>query len=144
MSRGGVEAVGTSMRRGIGYATDPSAYDEEQPVLLGGLEQLSLLAVARLGPRSYGVFLCHEIRKRTGRELLYASVYKALKRLELRGYVVGSVLAGAGSTGPHPRRFFELTGVGHRALRISLSAADAMRAGLNGLDHPAAARDRLQ
>jgi len=132
------------MRKGIGYPTDPSAYDENQPVLLGGLEQLSLLAVARLGHKSYGMFLCHEIRKRTGRRLMYASVYTSLKRLELRGYVVGSALSGGGPTGHHPRRFFELTGTGRRALRISLAAADAMRAGLNGLDHPAASRDRLQ
>lgn len=131
------------MRRGIGYPRDPKDYDEDQPALLGGLEQLSLLAVARLGHKSYGVFLCHEIRKRTGRRLLYASVYKALKRLELRGYVVGSALSGGGPTGRQPHRFFELTGVGQRALRSSLAAADAMRAGLNGLDHPAASRCRL-
>ncbi|HTE04875.1 MAG TPA: hypothetical protein VK824_01680 [Planctomycetota bacterium] len=54
---------------------DPAYYEDDQPMLLCGLEQLSLLAVARLGSRS--------------------------------------------------------------------DATDAMRDGLNGLDHPAAARERL-
>jgi len=113
-------------------------------MLLCGLEQLSLLAVIRLVERSYGTFLCREIQVRTGRRIIYPSVYKSLKRLEEKGYVVGETLAHGAPRGPNPRRPFALTGLGRRVLHASLAATDAMRDGLNGLDHPAAARERLQ
>lgn len=51
---------------------------------LGHLEHLVLLAIARLGPDSYGVSIIDELQQHAGRPILRPSVYLSLRRLETR------------------------------------------------------------
>jgi DNA-binding PadR family transcriptional regulator len=85
---------------------------------LGELEEIVLLAVARLGDEAYGMTIRREIDRRTGRNVAIGTVYQALDRLLDKGHL----RAGDGPSGPRderPRRFFTLTASGARALRTS-------------------------
>jgi DNA-binding PadR family transcriptional regulator len=86
---------------------------------LGHLEQLVLLAILRLGNRSYGVPILEEIRTRTGREYLRPSVYIALRRLEAKGLVKSRLGDPTPERGGRAKRFFALTAPGHRQLEQS-------------------------
>jgi DNA-binding PadR family transcriptional regulator len=89
---------------------------------LGHLEQLVLLAVVRLGEKSYGVPILEEIRARTGREYLRPSVYIALRRLEAKGLLKSRLGEPAAERGGRAKRFFALTAAGHRQLEQSRAA----------------------
>ena len=57
------------------------------PVRLGELEQLTLIALLRLGKDSYGVTVRDEITGRTGRAMSFGTVYSTLARLDEKGLV---------------------------------------------------------
>ena len=59
-------------------------------VFLGEFEQLTLLAVARLGAEAYGVALRQEIEERSFRPVAIGSVYSALDRMERKGFMRAS------------------------------------------------------
>ena len=75
---------------------------------LGEFEQLVLLAVLRLEGEGYGVSVCQDIERRTGRAVGLGSVYATLDRLSRKGLVVHEVAvptpvrgpAGRGTAGP--------------------------------------------
>ena len=89
---------------------------------LGHLEQLVLLAILRLGERTYGVPILEEINTRTGREYLRPSVYIALRRLEAKGLVKSRLGEPTPERGGRAKRFFTLTAAGHRQLEQSRAA----------------------
>lgn len=97
---------------------------------LGELEQVVLLAVARLEGRGYGVSVRREIERRTGRDVSVGSVYATLARLEEKGLVT------AWEGEPHPRRggrarkHFRVEPAGARALEASRGMMDAMWQGV--------------
>jgi DNA-binding PadR family transcriptional regulator len=93
---------------------------------LGHLEHLVLLALLRLGDRSYGVPILEEIKARTGREHLRPSVYIALRRLEAKGLVKSRLGDPTPERGGRAKRFFTLTAAGHRQLDLSRAALTAM------------------
>ena len=50
---------------------------------LGSFELMVSLVLMRLGDSAYGVPICEELEKRTGRDVAVGSVYAALERLKL-------------------------------------------------------------
>jgi DNA-binding PadR family transcriptional regulator len=91
---------------------------------LGDLQQMVMLAVARLGDRAYGAAIRDELNAVASRRVSVPTVYVTLVRLEERG------LASSRSEGPEPglggraRRVFALTPAGWDALedaRLSMS-----------------------
>lgn len=93
---------------------------------LGPLEHLVLLAVLRLGDRSYGVPILEEIKARTGREYLRPSVYIALRRLEAKGLVKSRLGDPTPERGGRAKRFFAITAQGRRRLEASRAALVSM------------------
>ncbi|HSC26997.1 MAG TPA: helix-turn-helix transcriptional regulator [Vicinamibacterales bacterium] len=96
---------------------------------LGEVEEIVLLAIARLGNEAYGMTIRREIQRRTGRNLAIGTVYQTLDRLLDKGHL----RAGAGPAGPRdgrPRRFFALTASGASALKTSADARARMWAGV--------------
>ena len=93
---------------------------------LGHLEHLVLLALLRLGDRSYGVPILEEIKTRTGRDYLRPSVYIALRRLEAKGLVKSRLGEPTPERGGRAKRFFTLTAAGHRQLDLSRAALMSM------------------
>jgi len=96
-------------------------------------EQQVLLAILRLQPSGYGVSIRDEIKARTGKEHSFGSIYAVLERLERNGMVVSREGEPTNARGGRRKLYFQITGTGQEALRASLNAVDAMRAGLKVL-----------
>lgn len=98
---------------------------------IGELETLILLAVLRLGDGAYGVSVKDEIGERTGRKLTRGAVYSALRRLEAKGLLQGTLGEPTPERGGRAKRFLEVTDAGLDAVRGATRDLDRMRAGLD-------------
>jgi DNA-binding PadR family transcriptional regulator len=97
---------------------------------LGELEQIVLLAVARLEGDAYGMNIRREIEQRAGRNVAIGAVYSTLERLHDKGYVRQHDRAPEPGRDGRPRRFFELTRAGVDGLRAANDVQARMWAGL--------------
>jgi DNA-binding PadR family transcriptional regulator len=84
---------------------------------LGNFELMLLLALLRLGENAYGVTLAQELEEQTGREVVVASVYATLDRLQARGLVASSLGDSTPERGGRAKRYFRITGAGLREVR---------------------------
>jgi PadR family transcriptional regulator, regulatory protein PadR len=114
-------------------ASDFSYCVEEMPRgdLLGSLEYIVLLALARLGPNAYGMTVRREIEARTGRNISIGAVYSTLERLEAKGYVSSFTGEPTAERGGRAKRHFEIEAAGHQALNASQNALKNMSEGLS-------------
>ena len=94
------------------------------------IEQKMLLAIMHLHPNAYGVSIRDEIQTRTNKEYSFGSIYAVLERLEDGGLIESREGQATAVRGGRKKLYFTITGVGQKALRASLNAMDAMRAGL--------------
>jgi PadR family transcriptional regulator, regulatory protein PadR len=106
------------------------------------LEQLVLLAVARLGDNAYGMTVRREIAARTGRELSLGAVYTTLDRLERKGYVRSATGEPTTEREGRGRRLFRIETAGEAVLAEALATLDQMRADLPMALRPANAGER--
>ena len=97
---------------------------------LGDLEQLVLLAILQLGDDAYGVTIAQILRDKAGRDLAMATVYTTLESLEGKGYLDSHLGDPTAARGGKRKRFFRVNAAGERAVRESLSALNALTAGL--------------
>jgi len=93
-------------------------------------EQHVMLGILRLHPNAYGVSIRDEIRKRTGRDYSFGSVYAVLERLEDRGLIGSHEGEATATRGGRKKQYFTVTGRGQLAVQASLRAVDEMRAGI--------------
>src|SRR5579862_4954054 len=84
---------------------------------MGSFETLVLLALLRLGNRAYGMEVRQEIERRTGREISYGAVYRALDRLEVKGFVGFDLGDPTPERGGRARKYFRVQAAGRVALR---------------------------
>ncbi len=98
---------------------------------LSDLEVLALAAVLQLGPEAYGVSIRDEIRERTGRTVSVGSLYKAIHRMEDRGYVSTYVGEPTGVRGGRAKKHVKVENAGREALNDALRALGAMVEGLD-------------
>jgi len=101
------------------------------PTNLGELEQLVLLAIARLGDDAYGVTVRREIAKRTRRELSFGSAYTTLARLEAKGFLTSRLGDPTPERGGRRKKHYLISGAGRRALQRSLNAIRTMARGID-------------
>ncbi len=94
--------------------------------LLGGLEQLVLLAVSHLGNDGYGVSIRREIRERVGRTVSVGALYASLHRLEEKGLVHQRSGEPTPRRGGRAKQYYSLTPSGARALVRFRRAVDNM------------------
>ena len=92
---------------------------------LGNFDLMLLLAVLRLGENAYGVTLARELEEQTGREVVVASVYATLERLQERGLVTSNLGESTPERGGRAKRYFRITRAGIREVR------DAQRSLMN-------------
>ena len=83
---------------------------------LGDLEEIVLLAVARLPTEGYGMRIRREIAEQTGREIAIGAVYATLERLQDKSYVRLAPAPADEDRDGRARRFFTVTRVGMKAL----------------------------
>jgi len=84
---------------------------------LGGFELMVILVLIRLGDNAYGVPICEELEKRTGREAAVGSVYAALERLEHKGFVTSELGEPTSERGGRAKKYFRLTARGLKEVR---------------------------
>lgn len=84
---------------------------------LGNFELMLMLALLRLGEDAYGVTIAQELEEQTGREVVVASVYATLDRLQERGLVASSLGDSTPERGGRAKRYFRITGAGLREVR---------------------------
>ena len=84
---------------------------------LGNFDLMLLLALMRLGEDAYGVTIAQELEAQTGLEVVVASVYATLDRLQERGLVSSSLGDSTPERGGRAKRYFRITGAGIREVR---------------------------
>ena len=84
---------------------------------LGIFELTVILVLIRLGDNAYGVPICEELEKRTGREAAVGSVYAALERLEEKGFVTSELGEPTSERGGRAKKYFRVTARGLKEVR---------------------------
>ncbi|MEQ9401590.1 MAG: PadR family transcriptional regulator [Longimicrobiales bacterium] len=97
---------------------------------LGELQQLTMLAVARLRSEAYGAAIQDELAEVADRQVSVPTVYVTLVRLEEQGLVRSRDEPPPEGRGGRARRVFELTPVGWDALHEARASADRMWCGV--------------
>ncbi len=87
--------------------------------VLGGFEHQVLLAVLRLGERTYSVPIVRLLEDATSRAVAPSAVYVTLRRLEKRGLLTSSMVPPEPGEGGRERRFFAITPAAIDLLRTS-------------------------
>ena len=99
--------------------------------VLNDVEQLVLVAVARLGEAAYGISIRREIEETAGRRLSTAATYDALERLETRGLLVYELSSPTPRRGGRRKKIYRVTARGAEAAR---AARDGLRRLWDGVD----------
>jgi DNA-binding PadR family transcriptional regulator len=84
---------------------------------LGNFELMVMLVLVRLGENAYGVPICEELEKRTGRDVAIGSVYAALERLEDKGFVSSELGEPTPERGGLAKKYFHVTARGLKEVK---------------------------
>jgi len=84
---------------------------------LGSFELMVILVLIRLGDNAYGVPICEELEKRTGRDVAIGSVYAALERLQDKGFVTSELGEPTAERGGRAKKYFHVTARGLKEVR---------------------------
>jgi len=84
---------------------------------LGNFELMVLLALLRVGEDAYGVRIAEAIEDATKREVMLASVYAALERLQTKGFVSSQLGEPTAERGGRAKKYFHITAPGLRQVR---------------------------
>ncbi len=99
-------------------------------VSLGEFEHIVLLAILRLGETAYGVPIRAEIAQHTGRDAAPGALYTTLDRLERKGLVKSWLGESTPERGGRPKRYYEVSGKGLRAVSRAQRAFQSLARGL--------------
>jgi len=94
---------------------------------LGAFEEQVMLAVLHARDDAYGMNVRRELESRTDREVAIGAVYATLDRLEQKGLIASTRVAGDGGS----RRVFSVTAAGTRALSETRAVRDRLWQGLD-------------
>jgi DNA-binding PadR family transcriptional regulator len=102
-----------------------------EPQLLGGFEQLVLLAVMRLDDGAYGVSIQREIAECTGRAVTPGALYTTLDRMERKGLILPRIGEPTPERGGRSKRYYVVTKVGRQKLVAEQLNVRALSKGLD-------------
>ncbi len=91
--------------------------------MIGGFEQMVLLAALRLEDSAYAVTIRQELEERAGRKVARGALYTVLERLESKGFLSSRMGDPTPERGGRSRRYYKVTTLGVSALK---SEKDAM------------------
>jgi PadR family transcriptional regulator PadR len=94
---------------------------------LGTFEEQVMLAVLHARDEAYGMNVRRENETRTDRDVAIGAVYATLDRLEQKGLISSTRVAGEGGS----RRVFSVTAAGTRALYETREVRDRLWQGLD-------------
>lgn len=86
---------------------------------LGEFEEIVLLTIAILYKEAYGVAIKEEIESRLNRDVSMGALHAAMIRLESKGYIESRLGEGTEDRAGRPRRYFQMTAYGKKALEYS-------------------------
>ncbi len=98
---------------------------------LGSLQQLTMLAVARVPDGAFGGAIQDELVRVAGREVAVSTIYVTLARLEDQGLIVSRKTEPAAGRGGKGKRFYELTPDGWTALEVARESLLSMWHGVS-------------
>ena len=84
---------------------------------LSKAEEMVLLTIMRLGDDAYGVTIRRQIRKDTGKDYTYGTLYGLLRQMDQKGYIRKSKGEPLPKKGGRGKSYFKLTPAGVRALK---------------------------
>jgi PadR family transcriptional regulator, regulatory protein PadR len=93
---------------------------------LGEFEEIVLLTIGILNNEAYSVAIKDEIESRIARSVSVGALHTALKRLEEKGYLRSFNGEGTDERAGRPKRFFEITAMGKRAMRYTKEMRDEL------------------
>lgn len=93
---------------------------------LGEFEEVVMLTVGVLYGEAYGVSIKKEIEERLGRSVSVGALQTALKRLEEKGYLKSAEGESTQERAGRPRRYFNITALGKRALEHSRTTREKL------------------
>lgn len=93
---------------------------------LGEFEELVLLAIAILNKEAYGFAIKNEIEVRLRRDVSMGALHTALLRLEDKGYVRTFDGDATEERAGRPRKYFEITAMGKKAIAWSKESREKM------------------
>ena len=97
---------------------------------LGHFELLVMLALLRQGDEAYGVPIADAITQSTGKQVILASVYNTLERLEQKGLVRSTLGEPTPERGGRAKRYFSITAAGLREVRAAKKALTVLWRGI--------------
>lgn len=104
--------------------------DMSKREFLGSLELTVLLTLIRLGDQAYGVLVAREIRRLTGRDISFGSLYSTLERLEGKGLVASELGEPTPQRGGRAKKYFRVTAKGQLAAYVTQQALKRLWKGL--------------
>jgi DNA-binding PadR family transcriptional regulator len=104
------------------------------PLPLGELEQLILLAVLQCGDDAYGVTVQEELARHTTRRIASGAIYMTLDRLEKKGLLVSRLSEPIAERGGRAKRCYKPTKPALAALKQSRRALISLWDGLELAD----------
>lgn len=93
---------------------------------LGEFEEIVMLTVAILASDAYGVSIKKEIESRLARKVSVGALQTALKRLEMKGYLKSHEGEATEARAGRPKRYFEVTAPGKKAIAYTKSVRDEL------------------
>lgn len=93
---------------------------------LGEFEEIVMLTVGKLHGEAYGVSIKQEIETKLVRKVSIGALQSALVRLEAKGYLKSSEGSGTEERAGRPRKYYEMTALGKRAIEHARSTREAL------------------
>jgi PadR family transcriptional regulator, regulatory protein PadR len=103
---------------------------------LGELEHLLLLSILKCEDNAYTVPIRAMLAEQGGRRLSRGALFTSLDRLEAKGLVRSRMGEPLAERGGRPRRYFEVTAAGRKAVRSARSALATLSEGLDAVLEP--------
>jgi len=98
---------------------------------LGELEELVLLAVARLHPEAYGVSVKKELLAKARRKVTLSTVHETLNRLLAKGFLQSEFGDATRKRGGKRKKYFTITTRGSEALIQARTLREEMWEGIS-------------
>ena len=91
---------------------------------LGEFEEIVILTIGVLYNEAYGVAIKKEIESRLSRNVSMGALHTALNRMEDKGYIRSHDGEGTEERQGRPKRYFQITALGKRAMEYSKTTRD--------------------
>lgn len=91
---------------------------------LGEFEELVIMTIGILNNQAYGVSIQNEMQSRLKRTISIGAIHAALTRMEEKGYLRSYVGESTPDRAGRPKRLFEMTALGKKAVTHSKSMRD--------------------